>query len=135
MLNSVIVPLVKNKNGDLSDRNLIGLNKLSYLDSIMYMHLHKYLFKHTYYLYIKYRPHYNVHAYICHNLKWLYQLQHRNYVWHPEGITMRYDFCVHVLIHTQEEHISMCTCRSIAVLKEQIYLICSGVVANKQELE
>ena len=68
MLNSVIVPLVKNKNGDLSDRNLIGLNKLSYLDSIMYMHLHKYLFKHTYYLYIKYRPHYNVHVYTCHNL-------------------------------------------------------------------
>ena len=74
---------------------LIGLKKLSYLASIMYMHLHKYLFnfKHTYYLYIKYRPHYNVYVYTCHNSKWIYQMQHRNYVWHPEGITMRYDLC------------------------------------------
>ena len=101
---------------------LIGLNKLSYLASIMYMHLHKYLFKHTYYLYIKYRPHYNVHVYTCHNSKWIYQMQHRNYVWHPDGITMRYDLCV--LIHTGEEHISLCTCRSIAILIEQMYLIC-----------
>ena len=51
-------------------------------------------------------------------------MQDRNYVWPSEGITMRYDFFVHVMIHTREEHISMCTKRSVAVPIEQIYLIC-----------
>ena len=37
---------------------------------------------------------------------------------------MRYDFFVHVMIHTRKEHISMCTRRNVAVLIEQIYLIC-----------
>ena len=49
-------------------------------------------------------------------------MQYGNYAWHSEGITMRYDFFVHVMIDTP--NISMCTRRSVAVLIEQIYLIC-----------
>ena len=51
-------------------------------------------------------------------------MQLRNYVWYSEGITMRYGFSAHVTIHTREEHISICTCRSVAVLIEQICFIC-----------
>ena len=47
---------------------LVGLNKLYYLASTMYMYLHKYLLKHIYYYqschwhYIKHRQQYNVHV-------------------------------------------------------------------------
>ena len=50
-------------------------------------------------------------------------MQYRNYVWHSEVITNRYDVFVHVMIHsTREEHISMCTRRSVAVLSKFILL-------------
>ena len=109
---------------------LVGLNKLYYLVSTLHMYLHKYLLKHIYYYqschwhYIKHRQQHNVHVDTCHNSKWIHEMHHGNNVWHSEGIMVRYDFFVHVMIHTRKEHISMCTRRNVAILIGQIDLIC-----------